>query len=213
MRRVSLSDSDEGGAGHSSIRQRKRSRPSLFGHYAEPEVTAIPVQTQRYQQLVIGDELEVEKFYYQRFRDLQQNACKHIGKALVKLVEPKKQTHFPYTRGSEAAPSWWPLEPGPDKKERVPHREPDHLLKPQRVRLLVHILRMVIQPYDQQHPSAQKLRLNVKKLEDAALEVMTPWFNDKEKTDNANKRVFFKEIFKVAKQEERFKNGEIGITL
>jgi len=82
------------------------------------------VQSQKYQQLVIGDEEEVEKFYCQRFRDMQQSSCKVIGKAFVKLVEPKKQTHYPYTKGEAQAPSWWPL----DKKVR--HREPDHLLKP-----------------------------------------------------------------------------------
>jgi hypothetical protein len=85
-------------------------------------------------------------------------------------------------------------------------------LKPERIRLLVHILRMIVQPYNQQHPSAQKLNLNVQRLQEATLEVMTPWFNDKEHPDNAQKSVFFKEIFKVAKQEERYLNGEIDAT-
>ena len=69
---------------------------------------------------------------------------------------------------------------------------------------------MVIIPVGQQHPTVQKLGLNVKKLEEATLEVMAPWFNDKEHPENAAKRPFFKEIFKVARQEERFRNGEIG---
>jgi len=109
------------GSDEENPRLRKRSRPTLYGQYNEPENT---VQSQKYQQLVIGDEEEVEKFYCQRFRDMQQSSCKVIGKAFVKLVEPKKQTHYPYTKGEAQAPSWWPL----DKKVR--HREPDHLLKP-----------------------------------------------------------------------------------
>lgn len=78
--------------------------------------------------MVIGDDEEVEKFYYQRFRDMQQAACKVMGKAFVKLVEPKKQTHFPYTKGDEQAPPWWPSRNGSNKSVR--HKEPDHLLKP-----------------------------------------------------------------------------------
>ena len=69
---------------------------------------------------------------------------------------------------------------------------------------------MMVQPHDKQHPSAQKQGLNVQRMHEATLEVMTPWFNDKEHPDNAQKAVFFKEIFKVAKAEERYLNGEIG---
>lgn len=42
------------------------------------------------------------------------------------------------------------------------------------------------------------------------MEAMSNWFNDKDHPDNATKRPFLKEIFKVAKAEERYKNGEIG---
>lgn len=49
-------------------------------------------------------------------------------------------------------------------------------------------------------------------MHEATLEVMTPWFNDKEHPDNAQKAGFFREIFKVAKAEERYLNGEIGKT-
>jgi hypothetical protein len=78
------------------------------------------------QQLVIGDEAEVDKFYQVRFKDMQQFSCKIMGKAFVKLVEPKKQTHYPYTKGAEKAPPWWPETSGDN---HVRHREPDHLLK------------------------------------------------------------------------------------
>ena len=79
-------------------------------------------------QLMIGDSEEVEKFYAARFKDIQQSNCKRIAKAFVKLVEPKKVTHYPYARGDgNRAPPWWPKTTGEDG---VRHREPDHLLKP-----------------------------------------------------------------------------------
>jgi hypothetical protein len=52
--------------------------------------------------------------------------------------------------------------------------------------------------------------LNVRKLEESTMESMSQWFNDKEHADNSSKRILLKEIFKVAKAEERYKKGEIG---
>jgi hypothetical protein len=171
----------------------------------------------------------VEQFYNVRFKDMQQSSCKVMGKAFVKLVEPKKQTHHPYTKGDAKAPPWWPKSTGDN---HVRHREPDHLLRPgehtsrvypsslerqkadnnlvERIRLLVHILKMIIEPYHKQCPTVQKLTLNVKKLEEVTMEAMNNWFNDPEHPENASKKPFLKEIFKVAKVEERYKNGEIG---
>ncbi|KUJ07360.1 uncharacterized protein LY89DRAFT_742991 [Mollisia scopiformis] len=158
------------------------------------------------QQLMIGDSGEVEKFYHKRFQDMQQSSCKVIGKAFVKLMEPKKQTHHPYTKGNDRAPPWWPSTTGDNK---VRHIEPDHILKPERIRLLVHILRMVVEPANKQHPSIEKLGLNVKKLEEVTMEAMYNWFNDKEYPNNARKKPFLNEIFKIARAEEMYKNGEI----
>ncbi|TVY33082.1 Uncharacterized protein LOCC1_G008671 [Lachnellula occidentalis] len=171
-------------------------------HYLADEDTPIP-PVQKFQHLVIGDEVEVGKFYFLRFKDLQQSACKVMGKAFVKLVEPKKQTHHPYTRGADKAPGWWL----PTKGENgCPHREPDHLLRPQRIRLLVHILRMIVEPNHKQNENIRQQELNVKILEEVTWEAMSNWFNDKEHPENAAKRPFLKEIFKVAKFEERYKN-------
>lgn len=89
--------------------------------------TPIPVPVKKTQQLMIGDAAEVEKFYQTRFKDMQQSSCKVMGKAFVKLVEPKKQTHHPYTKGDDKAPPWWPNTTG---DHNVRHKEPDHLLKP-----------------------------------------------------------------------------------
>lgn len=83
----------------------------------------------------------------------------------------------------------------------------------ERIRLLVHILKMVIEPYDKQCPTVQKLRLNVAKLEEVTMEAMSAWFNDDDHPENLSKKPFLKEIFKVAKAEERYKNGEIGESL
>jgi hypothetical protein len=80
----------------------------------------------------------------------------------------------------------------------------------ERIRLLVHILKLIIEPYERQCPAVQKLRLNVRKLEEVTMEAMTSWFNDPDHMENLSKKPFLKEIFKVAKAEERYKNGEIG---
>lgn len=77
----------------------------------------------------IGDTDVVWSFYQQRFKNCQQTACKLIAKAWVKAVEPKKQSHHPYTGKDEKAPEWWPKPWGPMKDERVRHKEPDHLYK------------------------------------------------------------------------------------
>ncbi|EHL02558.1 hypothetical protein M7I_1352 [Glarea lozoyensis 74030] len=39
---------------------------------------------------------------------------------------------------------------------------------------------------------------------------MSNWFNDKEHPDNASKRNLLREVFKVAKAEESYRNGELG---
>lgn len=97
------------------------------GRFADFTNDDTPVPSQKTQQLRIGDDHEVEKLYCLRFKDLQQWACKILGKAFVKLIEPKKQTHHPYTGGDRRAPPWWPRSPG---EKYVRHREPDHLKKP-----------------------------------------------------------------------------------
>lgn len=78
----------------------------------------------------------------------------------------------------------------------------------ERVHLLAHILRLVVEPNAKQHGDIQKLALNVKKLEETTNEALSAFFMDNE--TNAKKRPYLNEIFKMARQEERFKNGEIG---
>jgi hypothetical protein len=195
----------------------KRKRP----HFSTNDMP-IAVPTQKFEPLVIGNTKKVEDYYAVRFKDMQQSACKVMGKAFVKLVEPKKQTHHPYTKGDCKAPPWWPETSG---ENGVRHKEPDHLYKPgrfydaflifelmilERIRLLVHILRMIIEPSSTQCDTVQKLELNVKKLEEVTMEAMSNWFNDKEHPDNSSKRNLLREVFQVARMEERYRNGEIG---
>jgi hypothetical protein len=127
-RKTRSDDSDEEVS--SGSRGKKRARYPAWRENSNDD-TPMPVPVQKTQQLMIGDSAEVEKFYACRFKDMQQSSCKVMGKAFVKLVEPKKQTHHPYTKGDDKAPPWWPPTAG-DDNVRVRHKEPDHLLKPGR---------------------------------------------------------------------------------
>ena len=80
------------------------------------------VSQEDFQQLAIADQDAVTTFYMTRLRQMQQLMCKVVAKAWIKVIEPKKQSNFPYNRGDESKPSWWPSE--------VRHKEPDHLMKP-----------------------------------------------------------------------------------
>jgi hypothetical protein len=82
----------------------------------------------------------------------------------------------------------------------------------ERIRLLVHILRMIVEPHEKQHPAVQKLRLHIKNLEEVAIEAMSIWLSN-QSLDETRKIPFLKEIFKVAKVEESYKNSEIGKTV
>ncbi|KAK9370180.1 hypothetical protein V1509DRAFT_329057 [Lipomyces kononenkoae] len=87
----------------------------------------------KYYPLVISDRQAVTGFLEAKFRQLQQLACKIVAKAWIKVIEPKKQSNHPYNKGEEFKPDWWPSE--------ARHKEPDHLMKPERLVLLVSMLR------------------------------------------------------------------------
>ncbi|KAJ5292318.1 uncharacterized protein N7443_008271 [Penicillium atrosanguineum] len=92
----------------------------------------------------IRDKDFLRGYYEKVFQNLQQTNCRVIAKAYVKLVEPRKQVNYPYNGRKIVAgrtqqlepdatkPPWWP--------SGVSHREPDHLPKAERIRLLVHVL-------------------------------------------------------------------------
>lgn len=167
-----------------------------------------PVATPK-KTLVIGNSEQLREFYVQRFTCVQQTACKHIGKAFVKVVAPKKQSHNPYIRGMVTAPVWWPKPWGEGERDRVRHREPDHLWKRERLVLLPHLLKLVIE----RHPDIQEPNVDVAALEQKTMEMLSNWFTDRTRPNNAKKEGILKELFKVAKMEERYRRGEIGTPL
>ncbi|KAJ5301618.1 hypothetical protein N7508_006481 [Penicillium antarcticum] len=77
----------------------------------------------------------------------QQSNCSIVAKAFIKFIEPHKQAKHPYSGGKpppgsapgtyrdpeKSKPKWWPY--------TVMHREPDHLIKEERIKLLLHIIR------------------------------------------------------------------------
>lgn len=86
------------------------------------------------QTLIRADDRNMLRLYYKKaFEEFQQLNCRSIAKSYIKLVEPRKQVHFPYngktTLGGKSQsfdpemtkPAWWPV--------GVVHKEPDHLLK------------------------------------------------------------------------------------
>lgn len=75
----------------------------------------------------------LDAYYTSRFAALQQATCKLVVKAWIKVIEPKKQMKYPYNKGEELKPAWWP--------QGVRHREPDHLSKTERLTLLSSIVR------------------------------------------------------------------------
>ncbi|AQZ13476.1 YDR124W [Zygosaccharomyces parabailii] len=78
----------------------------------------------------------VEKYVYCALKLLRQVPCKAIAKAWIKIIEPRKKTKYPYIKGNIAKPTWWPQD--------VEHREPDHLQKPDRLKLMCAILTQVL---------------------------------------------------------------------
>jgi hypothetical protein len=69
---------------------------------------------------------------------------------------------------------------------------------------------MAIEPRQKQPSTAQKVGLNVERLEEVTLEVMSNSCNDTDRPENDSTKLFLKETFKVAKLEERYKSGQVG---
>ncbi|KAL2832793.1 hypothetical protein BJY01DRAFT_253723, partial [Aspergillus pseudoustus] len=130
------------------------SRRSSFSHHMDNHIKrkrvsheyVIPMSITCYPKTVlpISNQPLLRKYYAKAFDSLQQTNCRILAKAYIKLVEPRKQVNFPYNGRKHISgtpqqfdpestkPAWWP--------SGVTHREPDHLRKPARIRLLIHIL-------------------------------------------------------------------------
>ncbi|EAQ91951.1 hypothetical protein CHGG_00186 [Chaetomium globosum CBS 148.51] len=98
---------------------RKRQRRQGRMRYELDDAPSIIVNSRK--TLMVGDAKAVMEFYGRSFTEIQQDACKEVAKAFVKILCPKKRRTFPYAKGDAAAPDWWP--------DRVRHVEPDHLRK------------------------------------------------------------------------------------
>ncbi|KAJ9255358.1 hypothetical protein DTO280E4_4255 [Paecilomyces variotii] len=148
--------------------------------------------------LQVGDESRILKYYERAFDAFQQLNCRVIAKAFIKLVEPRKQVNHPYNGRKIASgsspeqrldpemtkPRWWP--------QGVTHKEPDHLLKAERIRLLIHILREL---GDSHGITAEKLR-------DAGQDV-------RRQIQPTERLKVLDEIYNVRSAEERYLRGEI----
>ncbi|KAK1924852.1 hypothetical protein DB88DRAFT_534896 [Papiliotrema laurentii] len=119
----------------------------------------------------------IEAYYTSRFAALQQATCKLVVKAWIKVIEPKKQMKYPYNKGEELKPAWWP--------EGVRHREPDHLSKTERLTLLASIVRS---------PLITVSRLELSTAEAAAF-ISRP------------RLAILREVYLVAKEEEKKRTG------
>ncbi|KAI1355836.1 hypothetical protein F5Y01DRAFT_153687 [Xylaria sp. FL0043] len=193
--------------------RKTRKRPRA-GSRQPPRQNNLPIVTAEPRKGIrIGDSDAVYAFYDHHLKYCQQTACKIIAKAWVKAVAPKKQSTHPYTRGSDSRPDWWPKmyrKFGEDTYKDMRHKEPDHLGKEERVYLLCHILRLIVEPEHKRHPAIRKVNLNLSTLEAVTFEALSSFFGDKDSPANKNKRPLLKDIFKIARQEARYKDNEIS---
>ncbi|KZF22612.1 hypothetical protein L228DRAFT_129834 [Xylona heveae TC161] len=140
------------------------------------------------EQIEVGDTKALDEYYDSRFKQFQQLNCKAVAKAWIKVIEPKKQTNWPYKDSETNGPPWWPKD--------CRHREPDHLKKPERLKLLMTMLRL--------WKTDTSKNITVSKLQASTNEIINT-------IKPPEKRPILDEIYRVAKEEERYVRGEIGI--
>jgi hypothetical protein len=68
---------------------------------------------------------------------------------------------------------------------------------------------LVVDP-EKQPPEMRRLGINVAKLETVAMESLSSFFEDPSKPKNEQKKYILKELFKLAKMEEKYLRNEIG---
>ncbi|KAK2749838.1 hypothetical protein FQN57_005252 [Myotisia sp. PD_48] len=171
---------------HPSKKRRLEGFHSLHLASDEENILRVPIK--------IGDTEKIIAFYENSFKTFQQINCRQVAKAYIKLIEPRKQVKHPYNGGRGALgekgdpektkPDWWP--PG------VVHREPDHLKKPERIRLLIHIFRSLGESHG----------MTADKLEEAG--------RDAQRQIKPRERLeILDEIYRVRRLEESYERGEI----
>lgn len=80
----------------------------------------------------------------------------------------------------------------------------------ERVYLLCHILRMLVEPPMQQHEAIRSVGLDLATLEENTFDALATWFSDKKYPKNMTKKPLLSDLFKVAHQEARYRDGELG---
>ncbi|SJX63920.1 uncharacterized protein SRS1_14622 [Sporisorium reilianum f. sp. reilianum] len=149
-------------------------RPSLSTPTLPPLATPPTVE------ITLANQAARTAFLELRFGQLQQGVCKTVAKAWIKIIEPKKQMRCPYNKGEAGKPDWWPA--------GVRHKEPDHLMKPERHALLLTILRSP--------------RVKVARLQLATAEVVA--------LIKADKVSLLMDVYRIAREEERLREGGEG---
>ncbi|KAI0115976.1 hypothetical protein GGR51DRAFT_555850 [Nemania sp. FL0031] len=143
-----------------------------------------------------------------KFKSFQQTVCKVLAKAWVKAVAPKKQSTNPYTRGDASRPDWWPAQHYKVGEEHNPkkmrHKEPDHIGREERVFLLRHILRLVME----EDEAMTRVGLDLAALETLTKTVLDPYIRTPNKPENKISMGDITDIFKVAKSHVSFVRGE-----
>ncbi|KAK5700219.1 hypothetical protein LTS12_028440, partial [Elasticomyces elasticus] len=164
------------------------------------------------------EEDKVEAFLLQHIDALQQLSLKQISKEWIKVICPKKQANYSYrntkvkskTNKKPKVPGWWP-----DEKV-CQWREPDHVKKDQRNRLVLHLLRL--------RPTAAQLELwnrdnfqatDMHKFADwtTFLEGVIPNLDNIPPVTKArvqNRRQLLKKIYTVARMEEEYKKFDMN---
>ncbi|KPI37762.1 uncharacterized protein AB675_77 [Cyphellophora attinorum] len=92
--------------------------------------------------LSISDETAQERWFAAAFKAVQQIGCRTMAKVWIKKIHPKKQSTHPYNGNvprdsiadaNRTKPPYWP-------HDTVKHKEPDHIDKTERTKLLVHLI-------------------------------------------------------------------------
>ncbi|KAF2841493.1 hypothetical protein M501DRAFT_990001 [Patellaria atrata CBS 101060] len=149
---------------------------------------------------------EVIEFMETRLKSIGQLALKAILKIWIKVIEPNKQSKYPYTSKSTGPnmPPWWP----PSDKCRF--KEPDHLSKSERIILAIHVLR-----YRGREPWTTPLedataQLNLRtenKSKALRSEKEIEQHREVEQRRADDRRKHLDELYAVAKMEEDFVTG------
>ncbi|KAK5080249.1 hypothetical protein LTR24_008602 [Lithohypha guttulata] len=149
-----------------------------------------------------------EKWFSDAFRALQQVSCRVIAKEWIKTIHPKKQSTHPYNgknpRTREMGdpnltkPPYWPKD--------VIHKEPDHINKEARTKLLVHLLMHT--PHKEMSSSGE-----LRSVREITAEVLQESLKQKklerDMSELGKKFPIIEQIIDVRKSLEQFEDGGI----